>query len=103
MIKEKQPLSMPETIKLLESIKKTDKTKDTVEFLKKFCEIKPEKAEKIRKELENLSLLKVKTADISKIIDVMPEDSAELNKIFTEVTLDADETNKILETIKSNR
>jgi DNA-directed RNA polymerase subunit F len=103
MIKEKQSLSMVEVNELLGSLKETDKTKDLKAFLKKYTKIKPEKAKKLREDIEGLKLLKLKPEDISKIVDILPEDAAELNKIFTEVTLDADETNKILDTIKQNK
>jgi len=103
MIKERQALSMCESEKVLGSIKETDRTKEAQAFIKKFCKLKPEKAEKLKQELEGLKLLKVKPQDIVKIIEILPEDATELNKIFTEVSLDADETNKILETIKNNK
>lgn len=102
MIKEKQPLSLCELGEMLKGIKQTDKTKDMGSFIKKFCKIKPEKAKKLREELEKLELIKLKNSDIAKIIDLLPDDAAELNKIFTDITLDADETNKILETVKQN-
>lgn len=103
MIKNKQPLNMCEVVKTLESVNETDKVKDTKIFIKKFSKIDIKRAEKLTRELEGLGLLKLKSADIAKIIDILPEDATELNKIFTEVTLDADETNKILETIKVNK
>jgi len=103
MIRDKQPLSMYEAGEILDSLKETDKTKETKAFLNKFYNTTPAKAKKIKAELEGLELIKLKRADIVKIIDVMPEDAVELNKIFTEVVLDADETNKILDTIKNNK
>ena len=44
--------------------------------------------------------MKLKTENISKIIDIIPENAEDLNKIFTEVGLDEDETKKILEAVK---
>lgn len=103
MIKDKQSLSMAETLDVLQSIKGTDRINEVQVFIKKFIKLSPEKARKLREALEGLNLLKVKQSDISKLIDVLPEDASELNKVFTEVVLDTDETNKILETIKQNR
>ena len=68
-------------------------------LLKKFLKIKPEKAKKIKEELEALDLLKMKNEHIVKIIDLLPEDASDLNKIFTDVSLTEDETNKILDVI----
>jgi DNA-directed RNA polymerase subunit F len=103
MIKERQPLSMYETLKVLDEIKETDKSKDLKTFIKKFAETTPAKAKKLMEDLESLKIIKLKNSDIVKIIDIMPENAVELNKIFTEVSLDSDETNKILESIKNNK
>src|SRR3989338_6116630 len=61
----------------------------------KILKIKIEKANKLKEELKNLELLKLKEEDIVKIIDLMPEDVLDLNKIFVDVALNEDETNKI--------
>lgn len=103
MIKERQPLSLAEANEVLGSLKESDKVNDAKAFIKKFTKLSPEKAKKIREEIEKLELLKLKPADIGRIIDVLPEDAVDLNKIFTEVSLDADETNKILAVVKENK
>ena len=100
MIKEKKSLSMSEAKGIVGKVKETDKIISLRGFIKKFSKLDDKKAKELREELESLNLLKIKPADISKIIDTLPEDFVELNKIFTEVTLDTDETNKILQTIK---
>lgn len=100
MIKNMQPLDMPETRKILESLEETDKAKQLGIFIKKFSKIKADKAQKLKKELRELEFLKIKEEHIVKIIDLMPEDSSDLNKIFADVALNEDETNKILEVIK---
>jgi len=91
---------MAETLKIVSSLEETEKIKETKAFIKKFCKVDNKKLEELKKELGNLGILKLKRADISKIIDLLPENATEINKIFIEVTLDADETNKILETVK---
>ena len=60
-----------------------------------------EKSKKLKEDLEKLDMLKLKSSDIVKIVDIFPENAIELNKIFTETSLDSDEINKILETIKN--
>lgn len=103
MIKERAPLNMYETLDLIDGLKETDRSKDIKAFIKKFSETTPAKAKKLKEELENLNLIKLKNTDIVKIIDVLPENAVELNKIFTEVSLDSDETSKILDAIKNNK
>jgi|SRR3989344_5890535 len=100
MIKKMQPLDMSEAKKILGSLEETEKIKQVDVFIKKFLKIKIEKANKLKEELKNLELLKLKEEDIVKIIDLMPEDVLDLNKIFVDVALNEDETNKILETVK---
>ena len=95
------PLSMYEARDLLGSLKETDRAKDLKAFIKKFGELSTEKANKLKEELTKLDIIRLKSADIVKIVDIFPENAAELNKIFTETSLDADETNKILEAIKN--
>ncbi len=100
MIKEKRPLSMAETGDILGSLKETDNIKETKIFIKKFSKIDSKKAKELKEELEKLGILKIKSSDIAKIMDILPEDAQEINKIITEVTLDAEETNKIINTVK---
>jgi DNA-directed RNA polymerase subunit F len=103
MIKDRKPLALYEVQEHLKNIKESDKSKEVSEFIEKFMKSTPAKSKKIKQELENLGIIKLRTADIIKIVDVMPENVAELNKIFSEISLDADETNKILDTIKNNK
>jgi DNA-directed RNA polymerase subunit F len=100
MIKEMQPLSLPEVKKTLENVEDNEKKTQFEAFLKKFSKISLKKASELKKELEELNLIKLKEEHIVKIIDLMPEDANDLNKIFTDVSLDEDETNKVLELVK---
>jgi len=95
-----QPLDMSEVKKILGSLEDTEKRKQLEAFIKKFSKIKQEKAEELKKELQELGLLKLKEEHVVKILDTLPEDAADLNRIFIDVSLDEDETNKILEVIK---
>jgi DNA-directed RNA polymerase subunit F len=103
MILERTPLNLNEVQEILEDLPDSEKKEETKVYLKKFLKTKPEQAKKIKEELENLDLLKLKKEYIVKIIDLLPEDVAGLNKIFTDVSLNEDETNKILDIIKNNR
>lgn len=97
MIKKMIPLSMTESSEYITG--ESDREEEVRKFIKKFIKIKPEKAGKIRKRIESLGLMKVKPEHISKIIDILPENSESLNKIFTDVGLDEDETKKILDSV----
>ena len=98
MIHENQPLSMAES---LDFIKSTEaENTEIIGFIKKFNTLKSGQAKEMRKKIDELNLLKVKQEHISKIIDLLPDNSADLNKIFIDTGLDEDETKKILEIIK---
>lgn len=103
MIKERKPLNMYEVKEIIEDLKETDKSAEIKAFIKKFSKTTPEKAKKLKEDLDALGLIKLKESDIVNIVDILPENAVELNKIFTEISLDADETNKILDTIKKNK
>lgn len=100
MIKNTKSLSMIEASKY---IKKTGEESDPNEFIKKFSKLNVKKAEELRKSIEELGLIKVNEKNISKIIDLVPEETEDLDKIFIDVSLDENEKNKILETIKKIR
>ena len=97
MIKNTESLSMAEAS---EYIKKIESESEVIGFIKKFTAITPKEAKEIRKKITEFGLMKIREEHISKIIDILPEDSSDLNKIFVDMSLDEDETNKILDTIK---
>jgi DNA-directed RNA polymerase subunit F len=103
MIKDRTPLSMAEANEILGSVKENDKIKETKAFIKKYSKISTAKAKELRAELEGLNILKMKNSDITKVIEILPENASEVNKIFTEVVLDADETNKIIDAVKKHK
>ncbi len=100
MIRNAEPLSMPESLKY---INKEEDERDLIGFIKKFIELKTKDAETLKKNLEELDLMKMKAEHISRIIDLLPEDATDLNKIFVDVSLDEDETKKILDKTKEFR
>jgi DNA-directed RNA polymerase subunit F len=97
MIKNTISLSMAESSEYLE------KGDDTLVFIKKFTNLKSDKAKELRKKIQNLENIKINEKHISKVIDVLPEKPEEVNKIFADVGLDEDETKKILEVVKEYR
>ncbi len=101
MIKDNQSLSMTEASEYIK--KKKDAEVDVIGFIKNFIKLSPKEAKELRKELEELNLMKVNRDHISKLIDLLPENKGDLNKIFPGANLEEDETNKILETIKKFR
>jgi DNA-directed RNA polymerase subunit F len=103
MILDRQPLNLLEVKEILDDIEDSDKKEQMELYLKKFLKIKPEKAKKLKGDLEGLDLLKMKNEHLAKIVDLIPESASDLNKIFSDVSLTEDETNKILEVVKSNK
>ncbi len=103
MIKERTPLTMNGAKEILADLKENDKNKDIQAFIKKFSKLDEKSSKKLKIELETLNILKLRSTDIVKIVDICPENAVELNKIFTEISLDADETSKILDAIKNNQ
>jgi len=98
MIKSNEPLSLSEASEYIKKAKDDDT--ETVGFVKKFLRLNAEDSKKLRKELENLNLIKLNSKSTTKIIDFLPEDGEDLNKIFTDITLNEDEANKIIDTVK---
>ena len=98
MIKNKESISMAEALEYIRENKDTET--DLVGFIKKFTELKSKDARDMRQDIEKLNLIKLKSENITSIIDLLPENVEELNKIFTDVSLDEDETNKILQIVK---
>ena len=98
MIKNQKPLSMVEVLKYIKKDKESEA--ELAGFIKKFTKIDAKKAQELKEKLLGLDLMKIKEDHITKITDLMPENSEDLNKIFVGISLDEDEKGKILETIK---
>jgi DNA-directed RNA polymerase subunit F len=62
--------------------------------------LNPKDAKEMKEKLAKLDLMKMKSEQIVKVIDILPEDKEDLNKIFANVNLDEDETKKILDPVK---
>jgi DNA-directed RNA polymerase subunit F len=96
MIKNREPLSMQEAMKYVDK----EKRSETIAFTKQFTKMSPEKAEELRKKLNSLDLIKLNKSNISKLIEILPEDKDGLTKVLPDSNIDENETNTILETIK---
>lgn len=104
MITEKSSISLAETKEMLKDID-TDKSKKINTFIKKFVKIKEEEAKKLRIEIDKLDIPKLGRDEITKIIDILPEDPEDLRKIFSggDINLNQEETTKILDTVQKFR
>jgi DNA-directed RNA polymerase subunit F len=101
MIKKQFPVAMVNVQEILRDTK--TENPELEKFLDKFINVKKEKVKELKKELEDLKIMKMRGDEIVKIIDYLPEDAQDLNKIFIETSLDEDEQNKILDVIKKYR
>ena len=100
MIIKSESLSMAES---LEFVKGKEDGTELVGFIKKFVKLKPSEAREMREQIKEIESPKIKSENISKVIDILPENKEDLTKIFTEVGLDEDESNKVLDIVKKNK
>ena len=98
MIKDSKPLSMAEALEYVKSSK--DEGKEIKVFIKKFTKLSPKDAKELRKKLEALNILKIDSRQISKIIDLLPENVEDLNKVAVGLSLDEEESKNILDVVK---
>lgn len=87
-----KPLSLAEAKQLIED---NGGNETAEEYLKKFNKLKAKDAEALRKEIEALDNHKIKSEQIVKIVDFLPEDASDVNKIFTDISLDDNETKQV--------
>ncbi len=99
MIKNREPLSMQEAMKYVDK----EKQPEVIAFAKQFSKLSPEKAEELRKKLNDLNLIKLNKSNISKLIEILPEDKDGLTKVLPESNIDENETTIILDTIKEHK
>ena len=91
----------------LEDIKKRDKelnerAQKTQDYLNKFVKLKEKEALKLKDEVTNLKIPRLKDKHIIKIIDVVPKDMDSLKLIFSaeNITIKQEDLQRILDTIK---
>lgn len=85
---------------LIGKAEETEKIKQLKNYIKKFIKIKEKDAENLKKDIEELDMIKIKGEHVVKIVDILPQDFSDLNKIFNDVSLDEEEANKILEVVR---
>ena len=73
MILERTPLNLNEVEEILKNISDNPKKEEIEAYLKKFLNTDSKKAKKIKEDLENLDLLKIKREHIVKIKDLKKE------------------------------
>jgi DNA-directed RNA polymerase subunit F len=107
MIKSIDPLSLVEVREIISESSREDKdekeennSKKIASFAKKVTKLKGNDAEKLKKEINDLGILKMKPAYLVKLIDILPRDAEDVRKIFIDVSLDQNEINQILESVK---
>ncbi|PIU75955.1 DNA-directed RNA polymerase subunit F [Candidatus Pacearchaeota archaeon CG06_land_8_20_14_3_00_35_12] len=101
MIKSKEPITLAEVRDICKDKEENEKAKQILSYAKQFSKLKTEDALKLKKELQELGIAKLRALHIVKIIDVMPEDADDVRKIFVDdISLNQDEISKILETVK---
>ena len=96
IVLDKKPLSISE---VKSHVSNLEGKKALEDYLKRFGNLKKDKAEKLAEDLRSLNNPKIKEDDIVKVIDFLPTQSEEVNKIFTDVSLSEDESNKIIEIV----
>ena len=96
IVLDKKPLSISE---VKSQVSNLEEKKALEDYLKRFGNLKKDKAEKLAEDLRSLNNPKIKEDDIVKVIDFLPTQSEEVNKIFTDVSLSEDESNKIIEIV----
>ena len=101
------PLTMAELKDKLEDIKKRDKelnerAQKTQDYLNKFVKLKEKEALKLKDEVTNLKIPRLKDKHIIKIIDIIPKDMDSLKLIFSaeNITIKQEDLQRILDTIK---
>jgi DNA-directed RNA polymerase subunit F len=97
VIKEEQPISMPEVLELVGDSEKGKRIRD---FIKGFSPMKTEDAKKLINDLRELKIVKLKDSYIVKIVDFKPTDATQLNKVLSEITLESEDVTKILDIVK---
>lgn len=98
MILTKTPLSLAHVKGYVQNIETNPQFQD---YLKAFCKISKEDAEKLAADVRALNNPKIREEFLVKIIDFCPRDIEELNKLSVEVSLTEEEANAILALVKN--
>ncbi len=99
MILNKTPVSLSD---VNEYKKKTKIEKPLSDYLRQFCKITKERADRIKNGIIALNNPKIGEGETVKIVDFLPKDQEELNKIFLENSLNVEEATAVLNIVKSD-
>jgi len=104
---EEKPLTLGEIKKELEKVKKRDKelnfrANKVKEYLDIFTKLKIKDVDKLKKELQDINIPRLKDRHIIKTIDITPDTLDDLKILFTgeSITLKQEDLVKILEVIQ---
>ncbi len=101
-----EPLTLAETKVVLEKVKERDgefsfRSGRTYEYLTSFEVMSEQRAQEIRKKIEELNIPRLKPAQIAKIVDLNPETLEELKVILQGVTITSENLKKIEELLRN--
>jgi len=106
-ILEEKPLTYSEVKEILKEVNPNLRTEKLKEFLNSFDLVDVSKVEEIKKEIENLNIMRLKGKDklIIQIINMMPKSIEELINILSgeKITLAEEDLKKILEILDKYR
>ncbi|MEM4336481.1 MAG: hypothetical protein QXG86_00555 [Candidatus Woesearchaeota archaeon] len=101
------PITLVETKRMLEKIKKRDKefsfrSGKTYDYLLSIGTKEEEKVEELVKKIEELNIPRMKKEHIVKLVDLKPESIEEIKIILQEATITAENLKKIESVIVKN-
>lgn len=104
---QENPISLADLKTKLEEIEKRDKELNfratkTKEYLKIFAKLDSKKASELRKKIQGLNIPRIKERQITKIIDILPENMDDLKVLLVGETTIIDQENmqKIIDIVK---
>jgi len=103
---ERKPVPIALVKELLAKVKeKNHEQKITFEYASKFAKVSKEDAEKIREELKEAGIPRLKEKHIIKIVDIMPKTVDEIKALFAkeEITISKEDMQKILDILAKYR
>lgn len=97
MIHSKTPVTLTEVKEIVDKLEEKEELK---KYLKTFSNLKKDKSEKLKEEVQKLNNLKIKEEQVVKIVDFLPSNTEEVRKIFIDTGLTDEETNAIVDIVK---
>jgi len=104
---QESPISLPELKEKLAEIEKRDKEltfrgNKVKDYLNKLIKLDTKQSGELKKKIQDLEIPRLKDRQITKIIDILPEDVDDLRAVFTGETTTVTQENleKIIEAVK---